>query len=155
MADEKEVKIQADSVNLYGILTIPKGAKSLVIFAHGSGSSRLSPRNRFVGGLLQKAGMGTLLFDLLTAKEDEIYENRFDIPLLTGRLKAVTLWTREQTETAKLKIGYFGASTGTSVALVAAADFGKEIKAIVSRGGRPDLAVDALRKVIAPTLLQL
>jgi len=81
MADEKEVKIQADSVNLYGILTIPKGAKSLVIFAHGSGSSRLSPRNRFVGGLLQKAGMGTLLFDLLTAKEDEIYENRFGYPV--------------------------------------------------------------------------
>ena len=125
----------------------------MVIFAHGSGSSRLSPRNRFVAGVLQKAGMGTLLFDLLTAKEDEVYENRFDIPLLTGRLKAATLWANGHPETAKLKIGYFGASTGTAVALVAAADFGEEIKAIVSRGGRPDLAKDALGKVIAPALL--
>lgn len=153
MAEEKQVKVIADSVKLEGILTIPKDSLSLVIFAHGSGSSRLSPRNRFVAGILQKAGMGTLLFDLLTAKEDEIYENRFDIPLLTGRLKAATLWVKGQSETVKLKIGYFGASTGTAVALVAAADFGKEIKAIVSRGGRPDLAGNALGKVSAPTLL--
>ena len=153
MAEEKQVKIPVDSVKLEGILTIPKDALSLVIFAHGSGSSRLSPRNRFVAGVLQKAGMGTLLFDLLTAKEDEVYENRFDIPLLTGRLKAATLWAKGQFETAKLKLGYFGASTGTAVALLAATDFGKEIKAIVSRGGRPDLAKDALGKVIAPTFL--
>lgn len=153
MAEEKQVKILSDSVKLEGILTIPKDALSLVIFAHGSGSSRLSPRNSLVAGVLQKAGMGTLLFDLLTAKEDEIYENRFDIPLLTGRLKAATLWVKGQPETAKLQIGYFGASTGTAVALVAAAYLGKEIKAIVSRGGRPDLAGNALGKVIAPALL--
>lgn len=153
MAEEKQVRIPVDSVKLEGILTTPKDAIALVIFAHGSGSSRLSPRNRFVAGVLQKAGMGTLLFDLLTAKEDEVYENRFDIPLLTRRLKAATLWAKGQPETARLKIGYFGASTGTAVALVAAADFGKEIKAIVSRGGRPDLAKDALGKVITPTFL--
>jgi dienelactone hydrolase len=153
MAEEKQVKIPADSVKLDGILTIPKDARGLVIFAHGSGSSRLSPRNRLVAGVLQKTGMGTLLFDLLTAKEDEVYENRFDIPVLTGRLKATTLWAKGQPETTKLKLGYFGASTGTAVALVAASDFGKEIKAIVSRGGRPDLAWDALGRVISPTLL--
>lgn len=153
MAEEKQVKIPADSVKLEGILTIPKDALSLVIFAHGSGSSRLSPRNRLVAGVLQKAGMGTLLFDLLTAQEDKVYENRFDIPLLTDRLKAATLWAKGQPGIAKLKLCYFGASTGTAVALVAAADFGKEIKAIVSRGGRPDLAGNALGKVIAPTLL--
>lgn len=153
IATERQIKIPADSVKLEGILTIPKDALSLVIFAHGSGSSRLSSRNRLVAGVLQKTGIGTLLFDLLTEKEDEIYENRFDIPLLTRRLKAATLWVKGQIETAKLKIGYFGASTGTAVALVAAADFGEEIKVIVSRGGRPDLAKDALGKVIAPTLL--
>lgn len=153
MAEEKQVKITADSVELDGILTIPKDSPSLVIFAHGSGSSRLSPRNRFVARVLQKAGMGTLLFDLLTAQEDEVYENRFDIPLLTGRLKAATLWVKGQPETTKLKLSYFGASTGTAVALVAAADFGREIKAVVSRGGRPDLAGNALGKVIASTLL--
>jgi dienelactone hydrolase len=153
VAEEKQVKIIADSVELDGILTIPKDSPSLVIFAHGSGSSRLSPRNRFVARILQKAGMATLLFDLLTAQEDEVYENRFDIPLLTGRLKAATLWVKGQPETAKLKLGYFGASTGTAVALVAGADLGREIKAIVSRGGRPDLAGNALGKVIAPTLL--
>ena len=153
MTEEKQVKIPADSTKLEGILAVPDDSLSLVIFAHGSGSSRLSPRNRFVAGVLQKAGMGTLLFDLLTAQEDEVYETRFDIPLLTGRLKAATLWAKRQRETAKLKIGYFGASTGTAVALVAAAGFGKEIKAIVSRGGRPDLAGDALGKIIAPTLL--
>ena len=153
MTEEKQVKIPADSTKLEGILAVPDDSPSLVIFVHGSGSSRLSPRNRFVAGVLQKAGMGTLLFDLLTAREDEVYETRFDIPLLTGRLKAATLWAKRQPETAKLKIGYFGASTGTAVALVAAADFGKEIEAIVSRGGRPDLAGNALRRIIAPTLL--
>jgi dienelactone hydrolase len=153
MTEEEQIKIQVDSVKLDGILAVPKDAPALVIFAHGSGSGRLSPRNRLVSGVLQKAGIGTLLFDLLTTKEDEVYGNRFNMPLLTGRLKAATLWARERPETAKLKIGYFGASTGTAVALLAAADFGKEIKAIVSRGGRPDLAEDAPGKVIAPTLL--
>lgn len=153
MAEERQVIIPADSVKLNGRLTIPQDAQGLVIFAHGSGSSRLSPRNTFVAGVLQKAGMGTLLFDLLTAKEDEIYANRFDVPLLTRRLKDATQWVKGQADIAELKIGYFGASTGTAVALVAAADFGKEISAVVSRGGRPDLAEDALRKVVAPTLL--
>jgi putative phosphoribosyl transferase len=153
VADEKQVKIPADSMKLEGILTVPKDALALVIFAHGSGSSRLSPRNRLVARVLQKAGIGTLLFDLLTTQEDDVYENRFDIPLLTRRLKAATLWVKGQPETAKLKLGYFGASTGTAVALVAVADFGREIKAVVSRGGRPDLAGNALGKVIAPTLL--
>jgi putative phosphoribosyl transferase len=156
MPEEKKVKIRADSVALAGILAIPKDAQGLVIFAHGSGSSRLSPRNRFVARVLQKAGMGTLLFDLfLTAKEDEVYENRFDISLLTERLKVVTLWAKGQPDTAKLNVGYFGAGTGTAVALVAAADFGKEITAIVSSGGRPDLANEALGRVTAPTLLLL
>ena len=153
MTEEKQVKIMADAVELDGILRIPKNSPAMVVFAHGSGSSRLSPRNRFVARVLQKAGMGTLLFDLLTAQEDEVYENRFDIPLLTRRLKAATQWIKGQSETAKLKLGYFGASTGTAVALVAAADFGRQIKAIVSRGGRPDLAGNALEKVIAPVLL--
>jgi len=153
VTEEKQVKIMADAVELDGILRIPKNSPAMVVFAHGSGSSRLSPRNRFVARVLQKAGMGTLLFDLLTAQEDEVYENRFDIPLLTRRLKAATQWIKGQSETAKLKLGYFGASTGTAVALVAAADFGRQIKAIVSRGGRPDLAGNALEKVIAPVLL--
>ena len=153
MAEEKQVKIPADSVKLEGILTIPRYALSLVIFAHGSGSSRLSPRNRLVAEVLQKAGIGTLLFDLLTVQEDEVYENRFDIPLLARRLKAATLWAKGQPGLAKLRVGYFGASTGTAVALVVAADLGKEIKAIVSRGGRPDLAGNALGKAMAPTLL--
>jgi dienelactone hydrolase len=153
MAEGKQVKISADSVKLDGILTIPKDARGLVIFAHGSGSSRLSPRNTLVASVLQKAGMGTLLFDLLTAEEDKVYENRFDIPLLTRRLKAATQWVKGRADTANLKIGYFGASTGTAVALVAAADLGREIKAVVSRGGRPDLAENALGKVVAPTFL--
>jgi putative phosphoribosyl transferase len=148
-----QIIIPADQVKLNGILTIPEDAGGLVIFAHGSGSSRLSPRNTFVAGVLQKAGMATLLFDLLTEKEDETYENRFDIPLLTVRLKAATQWVKGQGDSATFKIGYFGASTGTAVALVAAADLGEEIKTIVSRGGRPDLANEALEKVLAPTLL--
>ncbi|HAM53793.1 MAG TPA: hydrolase [Nitrospiraceae bacterium] len=153
MVEEKSIKIPVDGMKLDGILAIPKDASGLVIFAHGSGSSRLSPRNRFVAGILHKKGIGTLLFDLLTVKEDEIYENRFDIPLLTVRLKAATLWVKAQHETTGLKLGYFGASTGTAVALESAAEFGNEIKAIVSRGGRPDLAEDALGKVVAPALL--
>lgn len=153
MAEGKKMKIPADSVKLDGILTTQKDAQGLIIFAHGSGSSRLSPRNTLVASVLQKAGMGTLLFDLLTAEEDKVYENRFDIPLLTRRLKAATQWVKGRADTANLNIGYFGASTGTAVALVAAADFGKEIKAVVSRGGRPDLAENALGKVISPTFL--
>jgi putative phosphoribosyl transferase len=153
MAQERQVKIPADSVGLDGILAVPDDANGLVIFAHGSGSSRLSPRNMLAAGVLQKAGIATLLFDLLTEDEDRAYENRFDIPLLTLRLKAATLWVKAEPDTKNLKLGYFGGSTGTAVALIAAADLGKEIRAVVSRGGRPDLAGDALGKVLAPTLL--
>jgi dienelactone hydrolase len=150
---EESVEIRVDGVTLEGILALPENARGLVVFAHGSGSSRLSPRNRFVADVLHDEGIGTLLFDLLTIQEDDIYENRFDIPLLTDRLKSATGWVRGLRETAGLDLGYFGASTGTAVALESAAEFGKEIRAIVSRGGRPDLALHVLGKVTAPTLL--
>jgi dienelactone hydrolase len=149
----ESVEIRVDGVTLEGILALPENARGLVVFAHGSGSSRLSPRNRFVASVLHDEGIGTLLFDLLTIQEDDIYENRFDIPLLTDRLKSATRWVRGLRETAGLDLGYFGASTGTAVALESAAEFGKEIRAIVSRGGRPDLALHVLGKVTAPTLL--
>jgi dienelactone hydrolase len=150
---EEMVLIPINSISLEGNLFIPQKVKGIVIFAHGSGSSRLSPRNAFVAKEIQKAGLGTLLFDLLTKEEDQIYENRFDIPLLAERLKAVTNWLLDQAQAKNCKLGYFGASTGAAAALIAAADLGKEIKAVVSRGGRPDLALDILPKVIAPTLL--
>jgi putative phosphoribosyl transferase len=150
---EESVEIRVDGVTLEGILALPENARGLVVFAHGSGSSRLSPRNRFVADVLHDEDIGTLLFDLLTIQEDDIYENRFDIPLLTDRLKSATGWVRGLRETAGLDLGYFGASTGTAVALESAAEFGKEIRAIVSRGGRPDLALHVLGKVTAPTLL--
>lgn len=147
------VHIPVDSVTLEGVLDLPQGAEAVIIFAHGSGSSRHSPRNKFVAQVLRDAGMGTLLFDLLTREEDTIYENRFDIALLTSRLKAVTLWLRERPQTRKLSIGYFGASTGAAAAIRAAADLGTAIGAIVSRGGRPDMAEQALENVQTPTLL--
>ncbi len=150
---QQAVRIPADSVTLEGILDVPQGAQAIVIFAHGSGSSRHSPRNKFVAQVLREAGMGTLLFDLLTREEDTIYENRFDIGLLTSRFKAVTLWLKGQPQTLNLRIGYFGASTGAAAALNSAADLGTVIGAIVSRGGRPDMAEQALEKVQAPTLL--
>lgn len=150
---QQAVRILTDSVTLEGVLDVPQGAQAIVIFAHGSGSSRHSPRNKFVAQVLREAGMGTLLFDLLTREEDTIYENRFDIGLLTGRLKAVTLWLKGQPQTINLRIGYFGASTGAAAALNSAADLGTVIGAIVSRGGRPDMAEKALEKVQAPTLL--
>jgi dienelactone hydrolase len=153
LVNERLVQITAGSVTLEGVLAVPQGTQALVIFAHGSGSSRHSTRNKFVAKVLVDAGIATLLFDLLTAEEDTIYENRFDIPLLTERLKATTRWVREQPETATLKIGYFGASTGAAAALMAAAAPGAEINAIVSRGGRPDMAEDAIGQVQAPTLL--
>jgi len=146
------VKIKIDSVTLDGELTVPQKAVGVVIFAHGSGSSRLSPRNKFVAEVLQKEGIGTLLFDLLTEREDEIYETRFDINLLTDRLIATTKWL-QQSQVGNLKIGYFGASTGAAAALNAAAELKSEISAVVSRGGRPDLAWGSLAKVAAPTLL--
>jgi pimeloyl-ACP methyl ester carboxylesterase len=150
---EQLVHIKADSLELEGVLVIPPKPQGIVVFVHGSGSSRHSPRNKFVAQVLQKEGFATLLFDLLTEKEDENYETRFDIDLLTRRLMAATKWVRAQPHLKILKIDYFGASTGAAAALFAAADLGNEICAIVSRGGRPDLALQVLGKVKAPTLL--
>ncbi len=148
------VKIPAGPVRLNGELVLPADTKSVVLFAHGSGSSRLSPRNIFVAQVLQQQGIGTLLFDLLTTSEDRDYAVRFDIDLLTQRLLAATAWLRENPETKALRIGYFGASTGAAAALRAAAEIGIIIAAVVSRGGRPDLAGEtALVRVASPTLL--
>jgi dienelactone hydrolase len=147
------VHIPANGIKLEGALVIPSDAKGVVLFAHGSGSSRHSPRNNFVAQVLHSAGMGTLLMDLLTTEEDSIYENRFDIDLLTWRLERATQWVMEQPESKALDIGYFGASTGAAAALQAAATFGSSIGAAVSRGGRPDLAMPALDRVQSPTLL--
>ena len=147
------VDIPLKNVILTGNLSVPDNAKGLVLFSHGSGSSRLSPRNNFVAKVLQQKGMATLLFDLLTKKEDMVYETRFNIDLLTQRLIDTTLWVQTQKKTETLSVGYFGASTGAASALRAAAFFGKNIKAVVSRGGRPDLALQELPKVMAPTLL--
>lgn len=147
------VHIQADGVVLEGALMIPSNAKGVVLFAHGSGSSRHSPRNSFVAQVLQKVGIGTLLMDLLTRDEDFVYENRFDIDLLTWRLERATQWVMKQQESKALEVGYFGASTGAAAALQAAATFGHSIGAVVSRGGRPDLAMPALQRVQSPTLL--
>jgi putative phosphoribosyl transferase len=147
------VHIPADSVFLEGDLDAHRDVQALVIFAHGSGSSRHSRRNIYVAEVLREAGLGTLLFDLLTREEDTIYENRFDIPLLARRLTAATLWIKEQLQPKKLKIGYFGASTGAAAALIASAEPAVEVSAIVSRGGRPDLAEKTLEHVNAPTLL--
>jgi len=150
---KKLVKIPIDSVFLEGMLCLPEGAKGVVLFAHGSGSSRLSPRNNFVAGVLRKAGIGTLLFDLLTEEEDMVYSTRFDIDLLTERLILASNWLKNQPQSKGLRIGYFGASTGAAAALQAAAKADLPIFAIVSRGGRPDLAMPHLSKVKAPTLL--
>lgn len=142
---------------LEGNLTLPEKAKGLVLFAHGSGSSRLSPRNQYVAKYLNEAGFGTLLFDLLTRKEDAVdtltAEYRFDIDLLTQRLIQGTDWVVKNEKCQGLNIGYFGASTGAAAALLAAAERPKDIKAVVSRGGRPDLAEKGLGEVQAPTLL--
>jgi dienelactone hydrolase len=150
---EHLVRIRVDSVTLQGVLAIPAGAPGVVLFAHGSGSSRLSPRNNYVAGVLREGGIGTLLFDLLTEEEDTVYETRFDIRLLTDRLTAATRWLTAQPNTKKLKVGYFGASTGAAAALEAAAVLGTTVRAVVSRGGRPDLAGPVLDRVKAPTLL--
>lgn len=155
--DEGYVQIQSGNVTLDGNLLIPDDAPGLILFAHGSGSSRFSPRNRAVAGTLrEKTGMGTLLFDLLTSEEDEIdkrtRELRFDIPLLADRLVGATDWIREQEEYRGLTLGYFGSSTGAAAALIGATRRSEEISAVVSRGGRPDLAGDALTEVSPPTL---
>ena len=148
-----DLNIPVDSVILKGDLIIPEKAIGVVVFAHGSGSSRFSSRNRMVAELLQKENIGTFLFDLLTEEEDRIYENRFNIDLLTTRLINVTEWFLENKEIKKYPIAYFGASTGAASALKAAAFFENTIKAVVSRGGRPDVAVQELPMVTAPTLL--
>ncbi len=151
--NNKTVDIHLEDIILQGQLVIPEKATGIVLFSHGSGSSRLSPRNNYVAEVLQQEGLATLLFDLLTEKEDRIFENRFNIDLLTERLIAITKWVKENPETKGLNLGYFGASTGAASALVAAAYFGDEIKAVVSRGGRPDLGIQDVHKVKAPTLL--
>ena len=152
-----EVQIPAGRAVLSGNLTVREDAASLVLFAHGSGSSRHSPRNQFVARTLNRAGVGTLLFDLLTPEEEalDIYtrEHRFNIGLLAERLMHATKWAGQQKETRDLRIGYFGSSTGGAAALVAAAELPQDVGAVVSRGGRPDLAGDALPKVEVPTLL--
>jgi predicted phosphoribosyltransferase/dienelactone hydrolase len=146
------VSIRVEGVTLHGDLTLPAGARGVVVFAHGSGSSRLSPRNRHVARLLLERGVGTLLFDLLTPEEDRIYENRFDVRLLGRRLAIATEWLLARPEAQDLPVGYFGASTGAAAALIAAARLGERIACVVSRGGRPDLAMEFAVKVNAPTL---
>lgn len=148
------VSISDGAIRLDGELILPSDAQGIVVFAHGSGSSRFSPRNNYVAKVIQARGLGTLLFDLLTPQEDQNYATRFEIGLLTQRLLAATAWLKTEVNTQALKIGYFGASTGAAAALQAAAKLGNKIAAVVSRGGRPDLAGEqALVKVMSPTLL--
>jgi len=149
----EEVTIEERGVQLSGHLDLPKECKGIVLFAHGSGSSRLSPRNQQVARFLQNHGIGTLLFDLLTESESENREHIFNIPLLSDRLLLATRWVNSQKWIDHLPIGFFGASTGAAAALWAAAELGNRISCVVSRGGRPDLAGDALGKVDVPTLL--
>ena len=152
-----EVQIPAGGAVLSGNLTIAENPMALVLFAHGSGSSRHSPRNQFVARTLNRAGLGTLLFDLLTPEEEALdnytREHRFNIDLLAERLVHATKWAGQQEETRDQRIGYFGSSTGGAAALVAAAEIPQDVGAVVSRGGRPDLAGNALPKVQAPILL--
>lgn len=154
---QREVVIDVEGVTLQGTLVVPAGAQGVVLFAHGSGSSRHSPRNRYVAEVLHSQGIGTLLFDLLTRREEVVDQRtgelRFDIPFLARRLVGATRWLANNVGTRDLKVGYFGASTGAGAALVAAAQLPTVISAIVSRGGRPDLAGRALAVVRAPTLL--
>jgi dienelactone hydrolase len=151
------VQVSVNNVTLEGDLGIPAGAHGVVLFAHGSGSSRHSPRNRYVARFLREAGFATLLLDLLTPDEAVVDKKtahlRFDIDLLAGRLVSTTRWLAQDEQTASLPVGYFGASTGAAAALVAAPECAEHVAAVVSRGGRPDLAGAALRRVTAPTLL--
>lgn len=156
MSEQKKlVGIAADGVCIEGMLELPAHATGMVLFAHGSGSSRLSPRNNYVATVLRNAGLGTLLVDLLTADEDQTYQTRFDIALLTQRLQVALTWLQRQGgELTALPLGLFGASTGAAAALCAAAGAPQLVRAVVSRGGRPDLAgTEALERVRAPTLL--
>jgi dienelactone hydrolase len=154
----REVRIRCDGAVLTGDLALPAGFRALVLFAHGSGSGRHSARNRQVARHLQRAGIATLLFDLLTPQEEQVdvhtRQHRFDIPLLTARMQGATEWVRSQPELSHAALGYFGASTGSAAALIAAARLGRRVSAVVSRSGRPDLAGPAaLASVTAPTLL--
>jgi dienelactone hydrolase len=155
--EERLVRIEAGSVLLEGNLSLPEGARGIVLFAHGSGSSRLSPRNRHVAKLLNQARLATLLVDLLSPEEEAVdlrtAQLRFNIGLLAERLVGITDWLVKEPDAQPLRIGYFGASTGAAAALVAAAERPKMVRAVVSRGGRPDLAGPALAHVEAPTLL--
>jgi pimeloyl-ACP methyl ester carboxylesterase len=154
--EEREIEMDLGTVSLNGNLSLPRNTKGLVLFAHGSGSSRFSLRNRYVAGAIGEAGIGTLLFDLLTPEEERIdrltAELRFDIGLLARRVIDATGWVRAYRDTETLDIGYFGASTGAAAALAAAAEL-QDVGAVVSRGGRPDLVLEALPQVKAPTLL--
>lgn len=151
---ERLVRIPVDQTHIEGLLALPVAPTGLVLFAHGSGSSRHSPRNNYVAGVLHARGVGTLLLDLLTPEEDRDYRTRFDIALLTQRLIQAALWLGLQPLCQSLPLGYFGASTGAAAALMAAAAQGPAIQALVSRGGRPDLAgPEALARVACPTLL--
>ena len=155
--DERLVRVKAGSATIEGNLNLPEGARAVVLFAHGSGSSRFSSRNRYVARVLNEAKLATLLIDLLTPEEEAIDQRtahlRFDIRLLAGRLVSATDWLTQNVDTRHLSIGYFGASTGAAAALVAAAERPEVVHAVVSRGGRPDLAGAALPRVRAPTLL--
>ena len=155
--EERAIEVGLGKAMLRGDLRIPAGAGAVVVFAHGSGSSRLSPRNRFVGDILFRDGLATLLIDLLTKEEESVdlqtAELRFDIALLARRLGGVTDWLDDEPLTESLRVGYFGASTGAAAALIAAADRPQKVGAIVSRGGRPDLALPVLGQVRQPTLL--
>jgi putative phosphoribosyl transferase len=153
VAGTAEVMVEAADVRLPGELALPAAARGVVVFAHGSGSSRHSPRNQFVAAMLQRAGVGTLLFDLLTEREEHQRSNVFDIELLAGRLAQATHWLHRQPAARNIGIGYFGASTGAAAALWAAAEPDVHVDAVVSRGGRPDLAMARLPSVRAPTLL--
>ncbi|MBW4078427.1 MAG: phosphoribosyltransferase [Acidobacteria bacterium] len=150
---DEEVEVDAAGVRLAGHLSVTRGASAIVIFAHGSGSSRRSPRNRLVANVLNQAGLATLLFDLLTIEEELDRSNVFDISLLAQRLVDVTRWLHSQPDLARLRVGYFGASTSAGAALWAASEPGIDVAAVVSRGGRPDLAGPRLAHVSAPTLL--
>lgn len=149
---KKLIQITAAQVTMEGMLQVPQGAHALVLFAHGSGSSRFSPRNNFVAGVLYEAGLATLLIDLLSKEEDAVYQTRFDIDLLTERLGLVVDWLKKEADTKDLSLGLFGSSTGAAAALRLAALLGPAVHSVVSRGGRPDLAMDLLDQVSAPTL---
>lgn len=149
---EKLVHITQAQISLEGILKIPQNPQGIILFVHGSGSSRFSPRNNFVANMLYEGNCASLLIDLLSQQEDEVYKTRFNIDLLVERLMIIIQWLEKQQETQHLSLGLFGSSTGAAAALYAASMMGKKIKSVVSRGGRPDLAMPVLDQVTAPTL---